>query len=223
MSLTSLASYAHLQEVNEGHWIDPDGWLQGPRALAQPIPEARTQTVIVPRSVIHHTNAAPHYTRWQALISYWRRTDIGIEAHSQIDRDGLFVQAIPMTRRADCNARANQWTGPDGRTYGALSWETADDGSGTLQTTPWTVEQLATIIAADTAACVTYGIACTDGAKWTDSGLFAHNRFPEFSVYKGKTCPGRARTAQLDYVRHEVAVRVMEFHRRNGTSCPGVS
>jgi hypothetical protein len=218
-SMFTLASYAALQDVNDGWWIDPDGWLQGPTAIHQPIPEATTQERITPRSVIHHTNAGGAHTRWDALLGYWRRADITIEAHAQITSAGEFVQAVPLTRRADCNAKANAWTGPDAVRYGALSWETEDAGGATVESTPWTLEQLATIIAADTAACATYGIACGDGAKWTDSGLFPHNRFPEFSIYTGKTCPGRARTAQLDYVRAEVAGRLARFHELNGSSC----
>lgn len=219
--MLTLESYAHLQAVNEGWYIDPNtGLVYGPKAVHALLPEAATQPLITPRSIIHHTNAGSTYAKWQQLVAFMRRLDITGEAHADIDLDGTFAQAMPLNRRADCNAKANRWA-QSGQWYGALSWETADLGAASVERTPWTVDQLATIIAVDTAACATYAIACTDGAHWTASGLFTHNRFPEFSIFRGKTCPGAARSRQMDYVRSEVAKRLAEFHRLNGTSCPG--
>lgn len=223
-SMTSLQSYAHLQLVNDGYWVDEYGWLHNAldpqRVVIVPIPEATTQPRIDPRSAILHTNAGTAYTRWERLVAYWRRLDITGEAHQQLDLDGTIAQALPYTVRADCNAKANSWTAA-GRRWGALSCETADLGGATIEDTPWSLAQLTALVGWLTAVCATYGIPCTDVPTWDGAGIAPHNRHREWTIYKGKTCPGAARTRQMDWIRAQVADRLAQFHARNGTSCPG--
>lgn len=200
-----------LLTVNGGYaFNETTGWLIGPRAIISPVePEASTQPIIRPRNAILHTNAGPAKTGWESLVTYWRRKDITGEAHFQVDMAGNIVQAIPVHRRADCNAKANRFTLPGKITaMGAVSFETQDEGYAALATTPWTVPQWEAIVGALTALVVQYGVACTAPTSWSDTGIGYHSQFPEWSIYKGKTCPGAARIRQMDSIRHEVALRV---------------
>lgn len=221
--ISTLAAIGHLAAVNGDTYIDPaTGLLYGPKITHALLPEDATQLGIVPRSVIHHTNAGSSYTRLERMLAYLRRLDITGEPHGQLDLDGTLAQTMRLIVRADCNAKANRFR--LGNTwYGAISWETADRGAAGLDYTPWTLEQLDTLVRIDTAVCATYDVACGDIATWTGSGLVPHNRFPEFSIYKGKTCPGAARTQQLGWIRDQVAQRLVAFHQANGSTCPGLA
>jgi len=116
--------------------------------------------------------------------------------------------------RADCNAKANSWLSPSGQRVGAVSIESADLGAATLDVTGWNLDQLGGIIAIGTALVVQEGIACTSPTRWDDTGIGHHCQFPEWSIYKGKTCPGAQRIRQCDYVRGAVANRVADYHAR---------
>lgn len=178
--------------------------LEGPKVVYKPIPEAATQQVIVPWSVILHSNAAPRYTPWLSLWRYWNRADVNGEAHLQVDLDGTIVQAIPFNRRADCNAKANAFRAFGG-VVGAISIETADLGAATLATTPWNQAQLDAIVGAVAAVGHKYGVPYTQPTSWQDRGVGFHSQFAEWSIYRGKTCPGAARIRQMDYVRTRAA------------------
>jgi len=194
-----------------GGWIiSSDHLLIGPRATTQLIPEALTQEQVTLRSAILHSNAGPVGTRWEKIRNYIMQRGVDIEPHCDLNMDGWIAQFVPFNRKADCNFRANAWTW-QGRRYGALSIETEDRGAATLQTTPWTLEQLDTTVATLTCAAVCYPIACTQPARWDDSGIGHHCLYPEWSVYRGKTCPGAARIRQMDYVRAGVTDRLARY------------
>jgi hypothetical protein len=186
------------------YYVNSNHILVGPNVIYRPIPEAATQSNINPWSTILHSNAAPRNTPWEALVRYWARADVDGEAHLQITLDGTIVQAIPFNRRADCNAKANSFKAFGG-TAGAISIETADLGAATLPTTSWPEAQLAAIVGAVAATGHKYGIPYSSPTAWNDRGVGHHSQFPEWSVFKGKTCPGAARIRQMDYVRRTAA------------------
>lgn len=186
------------------YYVNSNHVLVGPNVIYKPIPEATTAAKIVPWSVIMHTNAAPAYTRWERLWAYMNRADINIESHLQVDLDGAIVQMVPFNVKADCNYKANSFQTPAGLA-GAISIETADRGAATLNTTPWTVAQLDAIVGAVAAVGHKYGIPYSQPTAWNDRGVGHHSLFQEWSVYKGKTCPGASRIRQMDYIRQQAA------------------
>lgn len=199
--------------------MDSEGWLYGEGVIVAPIPEAATQPIIEPRLAILHTNAAPKYTKPEALIAYWRRADITGEAHFQNDYSPQLTQALPVTRRADCNYKANSFV-KNGRLEGAISYESADDGYPTLPTTPWNLNQLESFCASLFLIKVCYpNLWCTSPTAWDDRGIGYHSQFKEWSSFTGKTCPGAMRIRQMDYIRQEVQLRVAEFYKQCGGSC----
>lgn len=186
------------------------------------IPEAATQRRIVPRSAILHTQAGPRKTTRLALWRFIARTDVTHEPHllGPDMADGKVTQVVPFNVEAHSNYQGNSWAW-SGQRYGSLSAETQDNGAATLDVTSWTVEQLRALVGWLTAVCAVYGIACTDVPVWNGSGIAPHNRHPEWSR-GAHSCPGKARTLQMDWIRGEVAGRLAKFHAHVGTTCGGV-
>lgn len=185
------------------YWIDAFGALQTRDRKRFPVvhsflPESSTQERIIPASVILHSNAAPHRTKWRDLFRYLLRLDVTIECHFQLRGDGALVQMIPVFVRADCNYKANAWWS-GGRRYGAISFESQDKGAGTLAHTPWskaahrTLTHVLAALAMDERTIIETK-AC---AGPFDNGIGYHSQFAEWSVYVGKTCPGAARINQV--------------------------
>jgi hypothetical protein len=203
---------------NHGYYFDREGVLQGSQARFVPIPENYTQPTIIPRSAILHSNAAPNGTWWQSLINFWKRSDITGEAHFQFAWNGDAIQAMSIFRRADCNYKANRFLIGD-RYYGAISFETEDRGAATLDQTGWTLEQLHTMIATLTALVIQHDVHCTAPAYWNSSGIGHHILHQEWSLYKGKTCPGATRIAQMDYIRRDVQERTAFILGELNRSC----
>ena len=92
--------------------------------------------------------------------------------------------------------------------------------------TPWTARQLQLMIAAITCICVTYAVQCVQPATWDASGIGHHSLHPfqgpmrkAWTNVVGKICPGRARIAQMDYVRAKVGENLAEFARQTGWQC----
>lgn len=194
------------------YYVNSSHMLIGPNVRHELIvPEATTNPEIYPWSIILHSQAGPRRTAWQSLVAYMRRSDITLEAHFLVELDGTIVQTMPLNRRADCNYKANRfrvpfWGSPNGQLdVGAISFETQDEGSGTLAHTPWSVPQLDAITNAIAAIGHKYGVPYTQPATWMDRGVGHHSLFPEWSSYTGKTCPGAARIRQMDYVRTTAA------------------
>jgi len=194
-------------------YFDDAGWLQAKpgavlEVIHQPLPEAYTQASIRPYSVILHTNSGPHWTRWQALVAYMKRTDITIEAHFQVPKlveEGRpsIVQLMPVTRRADCNAKANQWWS-NGESRGAVSFETADDGSASPSLGPWDLGQLHALAQTCAALSKKYNVPATIPGTWDGRGIGWHALHKEWSIYTGKTCPGPQKIQQVPWLIHEV-------------------
>jgi len=197
--------------------------LTGPKVVYGPtwIPEAFSQPIIHPRMAILHTNAGPVRTAWQSLWRYILRTDISLEMHFDVQMDGVIANLQPLNRRADCNYKANSfYISGDSTRYGAIAFETQDNGYASLDFTPWSVEQSRSIINALTCLSVCYGILCTAPPSWNDSGIGHHVLFPnDWTNVAGKTCPGKARIRQMDYIRSEVANNLAGFINATGWKC----
>jgi len=214
--------YDVLSAITGGYTITAADVLVGPRVVYRPIPESTTQPIIKPRSAILHTNAGK--TSARSLWAYYTNPLVSGESHLQVSFDGV-EQYLPFTRRADCNYSANRWR--DGSTmWGAISFETQDLGAATVDTTPWSLQQLESMIATLTCLAVVYGIQCTQPATWNASGIGHHTLFPfqgigrpAWTNVRGKTCPGRARIAQMDYIRRRVADNLGQFVQQTGWQC----
>ncbi len=202
-----------------GLTIDAQHQLRGPGVTVKLLPESSTQSFIAPRSAIMHSNAGRARTSWLSLWKYWARKDISGEGHAQVDFDGMFVQMMPFNRRADCNYKANSWL-HFGTVVGAISFETQDNGAGSLPTTPWSLPQFDKMVAALTCACICYRIRCTAPAGPYDSGIGHHSLFREWSSFVGKTCPGAARIRQMDELRRRVAENLGAYYTHAGGTCP---
>lgn len=190
-------------------YVDDNGLIQAYphskiKVVHEILPEAWSQAVIRPYSFILHSNAGPRKTPWRALIAYLKRADITIEPHFQVprtDEEGqpTLVQTVPVTRRADCNYKANQWW-VAGESRGAISFETGDEGSPTLPTTPWDGGQLRVLRHTMAAIGLKYNIPAQPTGDPYGRGIGYHSQFPEWSVFRGKTCPGAARINQMGYL-----------------------
>lgn len=217
-----------LKWITKGYTISDDHILDGPNAVYKPIPESTTQPFIVPHSAILHTNAGS--TGANSLWGWISQAKVTGEPHFQVGYE-LIEQYMPLNRRADCNYSANRWAATvDGQTVyrGAISFETTDNGSATLDKTPWTMEQLSSMIGALTAICVVYNVSCVEPPYWDASGIGHHTLFPfqgigypAWSNVRGKTCPGAARKLQMPWIRQAVANNLAEFGRETGWKCRG--
>lgn len=213
-----------LKFVTGGFTINPNHIIEGPGLVYRPIPESSTQPLIEPRSAILHTNAGG--TTSKSLWAWITRASVTGEPHFQIGYAGG-EQYMPMNRRADCNYTANRWL-QSGKWFGAISFETQDNGGATVEITPWTAQQVRMMVNILTCICVVYGVQCSQPGAWNDSGIGHHSLFPFQGVgskawtnVRGKTCPGRARKAQMDYVRSEVAKNLAAFGEVTGWKCGG--
>lgn len=175
-----------------------DGLLEGPGVDLWLLPQAKTQPVIRPWSIINHTQAASVKASVQSAWNVWTSpASGGGEAHLVIDMVGAVHQFMPFDIRADNNYKANSWRDVDGKLVGALSVETQDEGAGSLPWTPWTPAQFESLAQVWAACCHTYDIPVRLPESWDDRGVGYHAQFPEWSKYVGKTCPGAARIAQM--------------------------
>jgi len=164
-----------------------------PYSVWMPLPENATQAKIKATQFIFHTEAGPSLTSLESLWKYLARGDVVIEPHWILDMDGRMAQCIAVNVKADNNAAANSR---------ALSVETQDYGHPTLPSTPWTsaqVEQLAGVLAwaSMNTRCA---LPITPCPAWDKPGYGPHNKFKEWSVYAGKTCPGQYRTKQIPLI-----------------------
>lgn len=206
-----------IRYLNHSYIFDSNGVLEGVDAIWKPIPENNTQPTIVPRGSIAHTNGATYYTPWYSLWKFWNRSDITKEAHFQLDLDGTIIQAMSVHRRADCNYKANMFY-LNSIPYGFISYEAADKGAATLDKTGYTLPQLHDMVCINTALVLQYGVHCTMPATWTSSGIGHHCLHDEWSQHNGP-CPGKARIAQMDYIRRDVTERVAHILQGMGKSC----
>jgi hypothetical protein len=222
-----------LRFITGGLWIDNEHWLhadgdQSAQVIAKPIAEASTQSIIHPVSFIAHSQAGPRKTPWLALWKFFARQDITGESHiilEGVDAEpwqgrtaAAIIQTMPFNRRADCNAKANSWF-KAGKRVGAISAETQDRGSPSLNTTPWSLAQFEALVGLCTCLCIVYGMSCTEPTSWDDSGLGHHNRFKEWSIYVGKSCPGPARIRQMPELRRRVAENLAAFMDATDWKC----
>mgnify|MGYP002359830845 FL=1 len=216
-----MRQYQALQETNSGYWFEQDtGIAHGPNVVWSPIPENDTQLFINPRSAILHSNAGTKPSTWQNMKTWITTPGNGDEPHFDVDNTGQAGQFMSVLRRADCNTDANYWV-YEGKPYGAISFETGDLGAATLETTPWNLAQLDTMIGLLTALAAQYDIGCNEVLSWNGKGIDYHTKFPyvdgivkAWTKYKGKTCPGKQRKLQTPFIRQAVANRVAAYINR---------
>lgn len=222
------ALVAHATEVRKatgGRILTVNGIVDGPGFVSRPIPEAATQPKIVPRSAIVHTNAGASSA--SSLWSWITRKDNNGEPHFQVGYSRT-EQYMPVDRRADCNYSANSFK-IGATTFGAVSFECQDDGAATIDHTPLTLSQVDHIAAVLTLLAIVYGVQCTQPSVWNASGVGHHTLFPfqgighpAWTNVRGKTCPGKARIAQMDGIRQLMAHRLAEYSAATGWKCAGV-
>lgn len=218
---TDIKQYGALQQTNNGYYFDQStGRLYGPNTTWKPLPENATQPTITPRSVILHSNAGLTPAKWWQLWVWASNASVTGEPHFDIDNDGNIGQFMSIYRRADCNFTANRWL-HNGTYYGAISFETGDNGYPTLDTTPWNLNQLGSMVGVSTALACQYGTGCNEVVTWDGKGIDFHTKFPYLGVGKpawtnvtGKTCPGKARKLQLAWIRQTVSDRVVAYIHR---------
>jgi hypothetical protein len=227
-----------LADVNDGYVIDDRHLLvntkDASRVVTRLLPEATSQEKIQPRLVIQHTNGGENSATIDNLFGFRNSPNVKIEAHLQVQTDGVVGQFMPYNVEANANSDANRFV-VGNKTFGAISHETQDRGSKhlSIHKDPWSVPQLAALIGATAAECVTYNIRCSAPTTWNDSGIGHHALFPFLGLgpnglpkkgawtgVAGKPCPGSARIKQMDFLRHEVAVRMAAFYERSGGKCP---
>lgn len=158
-----------------------------PGAIYKPLPEATTQKKITPRLIILHTNGGGSSTNGAQLWAYMSKPTVDLECHFQIDLDGTVWQFMPVDVKADCNAAANPF---------AVSIETQDKGSATLNVTPWSDLQVLSIVEVIAWLRDDYGILMARCLDWNGAGIGAHRDFPQWSN-SAHSCPGDARFAQV--------------------------
>jgi hypothetical protein len=118
-----------------------------PRAVWRPIPEAATQSTIVPVMVIFHTIVGSA----AGAIRIMEGDQTPGESHLVNPFVGPMTQLVPVDVRADCNWKVNAWVTPvdlqladrvvpAGTVCGAVSIESEDDG--TPEDTPWNPNQV---------------------------------------------------------------------------------
>jgi hypothetical protein len=167
-----------------------------PLARIDLLGEAQTQPKILPRLVILHTNASPGTVTPAQLRAYMGRADVGVECTFDVGSDGAVWQYMPANVRADCNYQANPF---------AVSIETQDRGSATLNVTPWTRAQVDALVEVLAWLRDEWQIPMVRAAHWSGSGVGAHRDFPQWSL-TGHSCPGDARFAQVPDIIARAAV-----------------
>jgi hypothetical protein len=182
--------------IGPGKFIEPaviqasaaaeDLWY--PFAAKMPIPENETQPKIKPTQFIYHSMAGPKLTSIEALHFYISRSDINGECTWILDLMGRCAQTLEADTRADNNYLANQR---------ATSVETQDQGAATLEDLLWTDPQLAQLAGLSAWLYLRFGIPLSRPAYWDSPGMDGHRAFKEWSIWAGKTCPGRARYGQI--------------------------
>jgi hypothetical protein len=174
------------------------------------LPQDATQAKVKAWSGINHTQAGTNKTFWQNLKRWWERPEAGgTEAHVITELDGLLVQLMRLTRRADCNFKANGWYETDVGYVGAVSIEHQDNGWGPGNPNgaqDWPPPQFETTCQFWAAVCVWAKIPVQDVLPdWNDRGISYHSRHEEWSKFVGKSCPGWARIDQMDAMRMRIS------------------
>lgn len=215
-----------LAYLNDGYVITDRHMLVNPNKPGQIVhkllPEAGTQPKITPRLAILHTQAGGSKASNENMWSYINRAS-NLEPHiiGPEMATGNVIQCVPFNVRADVNAAANSFQLLDRPgTFGALSAETQDNGGATVNQTPWTWPQIGFLVGWLTAACFTYQFSCGDVPHPKGSGIAPHNRWNEWSM-SAHSCPGSARTVQMDGIRGAVATRLADIYQHCGENCPG--
>lgn len=156
-----------------------------PGATYRPLAEATTEPLRTHTQLIFHSAVSKADSLW----GFFQRSDVVVESHFYVQKDGDCEQYIPADREADANYLANRR---------ALSVETWDDGDP--NTIPWSEPQLARLVEIAVWANRVKGVPLVRAPRWDAPGMGGHTDFPEWSNVRGKTCPGLARRAQVQLI-----------------------
>lgn len=155
-----------------------------PEAEWLPLPENSTEPRSNPTQVILHSAVS----NASSLRPYFGRSDVVVESHFYVRRDGSVEQYIDTDRQADANYQANPR---------AVSIETWDNGDPDRIT--WNDAQLAALARLVRWLASTHAIPLRSCPSWTATGVGYHSQFPEWSPVV-KTCPGLARRPQVPQI-----------------------
>jgi len=173
-----------------------------PQAKQLLLPENAVQRKITPTQVIVHT--AVDSKTASSLYPYFSRGDVGAESHFFVKWNGVVEQYVDTSVMANANRFAD---------VRAISIETEDDGDP--EGNPWSPEQMIALTLLIDWCCSTHHIPRHQCPQWDWPGLGWHSMWgfkdpvnltgtlPDspWTMFKGKTCPGRARIRQfLDIV-----------------------
>lgn len=155
-----------------------------PGALWRPLPD-RTAPIAPTQAILHSA-----VSNADSLFPYFSRSDVGVESHFYVRRDGFVEQMVDTGMRADANYKANSR---------AVSIETWDGGDP--DKTPWTPQQIDAMARLLAWLHHTHGIPLTRTTAWDSPGVGGHSDYPGiWTPVRGKTCPGLIRRPQVDDV-----------------------
>lgn len=169
-----------------------------PEATHLLLPENATQRRIRPTQAIVHT--AVDSKAATSLYPYFSRGDVGAETHFFVRTTGQIEQYMDTEVMANANRFAD---------VRAISIETEDDGDP--EGNPWTGAQMIALTLLLDWICRTHGIPPVRVPAWDAPGIGWHSMWgfkdPEnlkgvlpdspWTMYRGKTCPGRTRITQF--------------------------
>jgi hypothetical protein len=163
-----------------------------------PLPENETQRALNPTQFIVHT--AVDHPGPTNLFGFFKRTDVTVESHWWLRMDGTLEQFIDTNVEAHANLKGNRF---------ALSVETEDEGSPA--TTPWSPEQVDTLVELLVFVNREHGIPLQIMTDWASPGVGWHSMWgfvdgvnltggylvSPWTNSRGKTCPGKLRIQQF--------------------------
>lgn len=170
-----------------------------PVAVWKPLPENKTQSVIVPRAAILHSAVSKAHSLW----GFFGRRDVVVESHFYVYEDGTVEQYMDTERQADANYKANPF---------AISIETWDGGNPDVR--KWNEKQIAALTALLVWLCETHpSIRPRMIRRWNGKGIGYHSLFPGiWTPVRGKTCPGKARKPQVPEIIENVREAMNPVH-----------
>jgi hypothetical protein len=175
--------------------------VTNPHAEWHPIARHGDASIMVPRVVILHTNAASVPASMQACWNVANAGGKNTQPHFQVQMDGTAWQMLETRETGVASYKANGFS---------IAIETQDQGypgPGDVQWTPVQLERLAQIIAHE---CRQWGIPTVQATAWDGEGIGWHSMWginqsgrPPVNPWTstvGKTCPGSKRIAQMPHL-----------------------
>lgn len=169
---------------------------------------------ITPRLTLVHTNAASGESSLQASINWGNAASANTKPHYHVNAPQP-TKVVPTNRRAIANATVDAYQDGHGDVAEwSIAIETADAGFGTGK--PGEAggflydhaEIVARILAYES---IVWNIPLSYPTEWFGTGTACHTEpfeYPHWTLYRGKTCPGREKKRQI---RDEILPRAREI------------